>query len=371
VKLFEGAQRPVILLGHGLRLAGGADLAPKLLTYGIPVLSSWQACDMLDSNHPLNFGRPGIYGQRCANKVLAAADMILAIGNRMAIWNCGYEPLPGKVTMVDIDAQEVAKVPGATWIKMDAREFVDEMLPQDLSYPSWLNQCKAWREMYPWVESPTHDDPTGFISPYRVMEEIQSYLRPDEVIVTDMGTALICAHQVLRLKPPQRIMTSGGMGEMGVALPAAIGASFARGKGRVICLHCDGGMMMNLQELATIAHHQLPVKIIVFSNDGYAMIKHTQRVLGLGTVAVNAASGVSFPDFVACGESFGIPSRFVSTWKGVIDTFPGFFADSPLPSLLEVQISPTQPLVPKLNPIRRADGTVESPKFDQLSPEVA
>lgn len=370
MKLFEGTHRPVILLGHGLRLAGGADIAPKLLTYGIPVLSSWQACDMIDSDHPLNFGRPGIYGQRCANKILAAADMILAIGNRMSIWNCGYEPLPGRVTMVDIDGLEAAKVKGATWIKMDAREFVDEMPPQDRDYVSWLAQCKAWREMYPWVESPTHDDPPGYISPYRVMEELQFQLRPDDVIVTDMGTALICAHQVLHLRPPQRILTSGGMGEMGVALPAAIGASLARGKKRVICLHCDGGMMMNLQELATIARHDLPIKIIVFSNDGYAMIKHTQNVLGLDRVAVDAASGVSFPDFVACGESFGIPSYSVTTWKEWWEVLPKLF-DFDEPALVEVKISPTQPLVPKLNPIRRADGKVESPKFDQLSPERA
>ena len=370
MRLFEGAKRPAILLGHGLRLAGGAALAPKLLTYGIPVLSSWQACDMLDSDHPMNFGRPGIYGQRTANKILAAADLVLAIGNRMAIWNCGYEPLPGKVTMVDIDAMEVAKVKGATWIKMDAREFVEGMPPQDRNYSTWLDQCKIWREAYPWVESPTHDDPEGFISPYRVMEKIQSHLPHNAIIVTDMGTALICAHQVLRLKPPQRIMTSGGMGEMGVALPAAIGASFATNRGPVLCLHCDGGMMMNLQELATIAHHGLPIKIIVFSNDGYAMIKHTQKVLGLGTTAVDRASGVSFPNFVDCAESFGIWAARVESWLQWEMLAPTFFA-SKEPMLLDIHISPTQPLVPKLNPIRHPDGRIESPSFDRLSPEVA
>lgn len=370
MRLFDGHERPVILLGHGLRLAGGASLAPKLLTYGIPVLSSWQACDMLDSDHPMNFGRPGIYGQRCANKVLAAADMILAIGNRMAIWNCGYEPLPAHVTMVDLDGAEVAKVKGATWFKMDARQFVEEMPPQDRPYPAWVAQCEQWREQYPWVESPAHNDPEGFVSPYRLMEHIQPYLQPDHIIVTDMGTALICAHQVLRLRPPQRILTSGGMGEMGVALPAAIGASFAREKREVLCLHCDGGMMMNLQELATIAHHKLPIKIIVFSNDGYLMIKHTQRVLGLETVAVDAGSGVSFPDFVKCGESFGIWSMRVESWSDWGMLSPHFFS-YPGPVLMEVKISPSQPLVPKLNPIRHPDGRIESPAFDRLSPEVA
>lgn len=369
MNLFEGSQRPAILLGHGLRLAGGADLAPKLLTYGIPVLSSWQACDMLDSDHPLNYGRPGIYGQRLANKVLAAADMILAIGTRMAIWNCGYEPLPGRVTMVDVDGMEVAKVKGATWICEDARAFVEAMPPQDREYWAWLDQCQEWRQRYPWVESPAHDDPEGFISPYRVMERIQPYLQPDEVIVTDMGTALICAHQVLRLKPPQRIMTSGGMGEMGVALPAAIGASFARGKRRVICLHCDGGMMMNLQELATIAHHRLSIKIIVFSNDGYKMIKRTQIALGLVKTCVDKASGISFPDFLRLAESFDIPAVQVKTWADWRHVAPHFFAyDGPM--LLEVVTDPIQPLVPKLDPIRHPNGRIESPRFDDLTPRL-
>lgn len=369
MKLFEGSIRPVILLGHGLRLAGGAPIAPKLLTYGIPVLSSWQACDMIDSDHPLNFGRPGIYGQRAANKILAAADMILAIGNRMAIWNCGYDPLPGKVTMVDLDAMEVAKVKGATWIKMDARQFVEEMPPQDREYFAWVAQCEEWRRQYPWVESPAHNDSDDYISPYRLMERIQPYLQPDAVVVTDMGTALITAHQVLRFKPPQRILTSGGMGEMGVALPAAIGASFARNKRQTLCLHCDGGMMMNLQELATIAYHNLPIKIIVFSNDGYLMIKHTQNVLGLQQFAVDDRTGICFPDFVRCAESFGIQAHNLRSWIEWDMIAPHFFAVD-VPMLLNVQINPLQPLVPKLNPIRHPDGKVESPKFDDLSPRL-
>ena len=156
---------------------------------------------------------------------------------------------------------------------------------------------------------------------------------------------------------------------MGVALPAAIGASFATNLGPVLCLHCDGGMMMNLQELATIAHHSLPVKIIVFSNDGYKMIKRTQKVLGLDHVAVDAASGVSFPNFVACAGSFRIPAARVESWLQWDTLAPRFFSHKG-PMLLEVVNDPMQPLVPKLDPVRHPDGTVESPKFDDLSPKL-
>lgn len=365
--LFEAAKRPVILLGHGLRLAGGAELAPKLLTYGVPVLTSWQAADMLDSDHPMNFGRPGLYGQRLANKVLHAADLILAIGNRLSIWNAGYEPLPGKLTMVDIDGMEVHKFPHATWIKWDAADFVDQLPPQDVTYGPWIDQCQSWRRQLPWVESPTHDHPPGFLSPYLVMEEIQRHLPVDAHICTDMGTAMICAHQVLRLKPPMRLMTSGGLGEMGVALPAAIGMSIARGNAPVLCLHCDGGMMMNLQELETIAARELPIKIVVFSNDGYLMIKRTQRVLGMRRTAVDRSSGVSCPNFRRLAQAFGIRAGEATTWGGLQQGLAQLFAaDEPM--LLEVRVDPQQPLVPKLDPIRREDGTIESPPFDRLSP---
>ena len=179
---------------------------------------------------------------------------------------------------------------------------------------------------------------------------------------------MICAHQVLHLKPPQRIMTSGGLGEMGVALPAAIGASIARG-GPVLCLHCDGGMMMNLQELETIAHRQLPIKIIVFSNDGYLMIKRTQRVLGLKKAAVDKSSGVSCPNFRIVAQAFGIRAGEVRTWDDLLRALDQLFA-SDEPMLVEVHIDPQQPLVPKLDPIRNEDGSISSPKFDDLSPRM-
>ena len=123
-----------------------------------------------------------------------------------------------------------------------------------------------------------------------------------------MGTALLSGHQVIRIRNKQRLMTSTGLGEMGYGLPAAIGASFARNKGEVICLNCDGGMMMNLQELQTITHHQLPIKIFIFNNDGYLMIKHTQKNLFQGLyTATDRDSGVSCPDFSKISTAFQIP----------------------------------------------------------------
>ena len=357
---------PVILVGHGCRMAG-VDME-KLCDLGVPMLFSWQAMDLLDSDHPLNFGRCGLYGQRAANKILYNADFVLAIGCRMSIWQCGYEPKGfapnARVVMVDIDQTELDDKPWSGHIKMDAKAFVDAVTKPE-GFPDWFMQCAKWRQSMPWVESPTHDDKNGYIHSHRFMERLQPYLKPDQIIVTDMGTAMIAAHQVLRLKPPQRIMTSGGLGEMGVALPAAIGASFARDKGEVLCLHCDGGMAMNSQELQTIRHHDLPIKIIVFSNDGYGMIKATQRNANYERTATDYKSGVSCPDYVQVAHAYGIDAFYC---PDAGDYGIPYLMNAAGPILMNVNIDPEQLMLPKMNPIRMPDGSQGSPQFDQLSP---
>lgn len=370
------ASRPVIILGHGVRLSGAADLVPALLDMGVPVLTSWPAADLVDSDHPSYFGRPGVYGQRCANKVFAEADLILAIGCRLSIWTVGYDfPRPGqRVVMVDVDGSEARSFENAEWVEQDAKAFIEEILGangfgsrwwKDSAVPSWSVACADTRARYPWLESPTHDD-AGYINPHRFMSRLQAHLRPDEVIVADCATGSLCAHQILRLKPPQRLMTSGGLGEMGCGLPAAVGAAFASGR-RVICLNTDGSMMLNLQELATIAHHRLPVKIIVFCNDGYGMIRDTQRNLGYPYAGVDRASGVSCPSFTAIAAAFGINALGMISPDADLGVFLGL--DGPM--LLEVPIDPEYQFGPKLRPIRNADGSIENAKFHEMSPAVA
>lgn len=360
----QWSDRPVILLGNGAR---GADIR-SLLEIGVPVLTSWQSKDMVDNSHPMYFGSPGVYGQRIANKVLHEADMIVAIGNRMAIWNVGYEgPRPDQyVVMVDVDPYEAEKFRNADWIKQDAISFANELRGPRPVRSEWYGMCDGWRSQYPVVESPAHDDKDGFINSYRFMDALQKHLRRDEVIVTDMGTAHICAAQVLRLKPPQRFISSGGLGEMGCGLPMAVGASFARGKGEVLCMVGDGGIMMNLQELQTIVHHELPIRIIVFRNDGYLMIKHTQDTAGAAYSSVDTATGVSCPDFVEVARSFGIPACDVHSWEDFNREIE-WFTRAKAPVLMEYHMAPNQPLVPKLNPIF-VDGKATSPRFDQMSP---
>ena len=380
------AERPVLWLGQGIRLAGAVDLiAPLLERLPIPVLVSWAGIDMIDSRHPLVFGRAGIYGQRAANFVLQNCDFLLTIGTRLAVPQVGYElsefARAAQIASVDIDPREVRKH-GAKInfpICMDAKQFIEAVLVEAGSSSrgpifenrsknkDWLKRCEGYREKYP-VIGPEHPDRDGFINSYPFMEKLESYLHADEIITTDMGTALLSGHQVLKPGPHQRLMTSTGLGEMGYGLPSALGAAIAAPGRDVLCLNCDGGMMMNLQELQTIVHHQLPIKIIVFNNDGYLMIKHTQKALFKGNyTGTDTKSGVTCPDYSKIATAFGMPSFRIRTWEDMETVMPQVM-DAKGPVICEVFMHPEQLFLPKLSLAPRKDGSIVSPPIEDLAP---
>lgn len=379
LNMISEAKRPVLWLGHGIRLAGAINqIKPLLDTLKIPALVSWAGIDMIESDHPLVFGRAGVYGQRCANFVLQNCDLLITIGTRLAIPQVGYDinefARAAKLVVVDIDLDEVHKHGERVTLPIcaDAGVFITDLLSaaqqfQVPIYTDWLEQCNLYRSQYPWISS-EHQDQHGYINSYIFMDKLSDYFKPDQIIVTDMGTALLSGHQALRLKFGQRLMTSTGLGEMGYGLPAAIGASFARNKGEVLCLNCDGGMMMNLQELQTIKHHQLPIKIFIFINDGYLMIRHTQKNLFNGHyVASNKNSGVSCPNFSVLAQAFDMPAFQIRTWNDFYNIIPQIQAYSG-PLICEVFIDPEQYFVPKLAVAVQKDGVLVSPPLEDLSP---
>lgn len=372
-------KRPVLWLGHGIRLAGAQPLLEPLLALAkFPVLLSWAGIDMLDSHFPLVYGRAGVYGQRCANFVLQNCDGLLTLGTRLAIPQVGYDMSEfcrdAQIMAVDIDVAELDKHKDHLdiAIPMDAKVFLEisiKILKQGpLAAPrAWIDICDTYRQRFPWV-GPEHKEEPGKINSYRFMDKLNGYLKPDQIIVTDMGTALLSGHQTLKINPGQRLMTSTGLGEMGYGLPAAIGASFARNRGEVLCLNCDGGMMMNLQEIQTIVHHRLPIKIIIFNNDGYLMIKHTQKALFQGRYSgTNKDTGVSCPDFSKLAKAFDIPSFQIRTW-GDFDRTISSLMEEKGPVICEVFMDPEQPFFPKLSLSSQKDGTIISPPLEDLSP---
>jgi acetolactate synthase-1/2/3 large subunit len=373
------AKRPILWLGHGIRLAGAEKKVEGLLrTLGIPTIVSWAGIDMINSDHPLVYGRAGVYGQRSANFVLQNSDYVLAIGTRLAIPQVGYDlselARAAQIDVVDIDPLEANKHKSRIRqsIVCDAGIFIDVLTSSIGSDPigiklEWITQCNLYRDQFPWI-GPEHSDKDGYMNSYRFMSRLNNFFKRNQVVVTDMGTALLCAHQVLRIQYGQRLMTSTGLGEMGFGLPAAIGASFALNCGEVMCLNCDGGMMLNLQELQTIVHHQLPIKIFVFNNDGYLMIKHTQNALfKAGYVGTNKASGVSCPDFGKIGAAFNLATYQIHAWEECDSVLKQVqAAEGPL--ICEVFMHSEQLFSPKLSLVAKEDGTLVSPPLEDLSP---
>jgi|TARA_R110002050_G_scaffold260733_5_gene400531 acetolactate synthase-1/2/3 large subunit len=377
--LLRSSKRPVLWLGHGIRIAGAVGKIEELLKVkDIPVLLSWAGLDMLNSQHPCNFGSAGVYGNRAGNFVLQNADLVISIGNRMAIPMIGYDPSElvreGKIVQVDIDQNELNKLSDVVDISLqcDSGVFLDaliNMLSESTipTYDVWLEKCQEYVTNYPKI-GPEHEDTPGYINSYKVIDHLFDLFADDQIITTDMGTALLSGHQAAKLNGRQRLMTSTGLGEMGYGLPAAIGASFGANKSEVIALNCDGGIMMNLQELQTISHHRLPIKTFIFNNDGYLMIKHTQKNLLDGRyTSTDKNSGISCPNFSKVAEAFDMQFYRISAWDHFDSTVQKVLA-SEGPVICEIIMDPEQYFYPKLSLAKTDAGGIVSPPLEDLSP---
>jgi acetolactate synthase-1/2/3 large subunit len=381
-ELLKSSKRPLFIFGNGIRLGGAEHLLNKLVDkFQVPFLTTWNGLDVISSEHPLNYGREGTYGQRCANFVVQNADLIITIGSRMAIPQVGYDlkefGRDANKVIVDIDPTELAKFSKDSsfmLIEAHAKNFIESLLNDIVASPkesffNWKNTCDTWKEKYPYVEpNGLHKEQDGFLNSYQFMQELNTHFSPNEIIVTDMGTALTCTHQTLKLKDRQRIITSTGLGEMGFGLPGAIGASLAADKQQVILINGDGSMMMNLQEMQTIIHHKLPIKLFVYINDGYLTIKHTQNNLfGQKFSGSGLDSGVSCPDFSKIGEAFGFKTFKINSLEESKNIIPKVLNEDG-PVLCEVFIHPMQLLAPKTSFNINSDGTLISPPLEDLSP---
>ena len=379
-RLIEKSKRPVFWLGNGIKLAKAEKLIPKILKkYKFPTFLSWAAIDLINSNHKLNFGRPGVYGNRASNLILQNSDLIISIGNRMSISMIGYVhgefARKANLVQVDIDKSEIKKFKNKTTIgfNLDAKNFLlkflnNKNLQKNNSLNKWITFCNNTLKKFPHIEKKAHSDKKGYINSYNFLNKLSLKFRKNECIVTDMGTALLSGHQIINLKDNQSMMTSTGLGEMGFGLPGAIGASFGRNEGEVICLNCDGGMMLNLQELQTIDHYKLPIKIFVFNNDGYLMIKHTQKNLFSGRYSgVDKKSGVSCPNFQKVAAAFNMKYFIINNWKDFNSKIPKILKEKKA-IICDVMMDPNQYFHPKLSTEVTKDGKIISPPLEDLSP---
>ena len=379
VERLMAASRPVMMVGTGIRLAGAVEkLERTIAKLRIPVTTAWTAHDLIPTDHELFCGRPGTVGDRPGNFAVQNSDLLIVIGSRLNIRQVSYNwkafARHAYKVQVDVDEAELSKptVRPDLAISCDATAFLDELdrqLDRSLYDPSrhaaWLAWCKERVARYP-VVLPRHREFNGAINPYHFLDQLCRALEPDDVIVCGNGAACVVAFQVAHIKRGQRLFCNSGSASMGYDLPAAIGAAVAREGKRVICLAGDGSIQMNIQELQTLVHHQLPIKVFVLNNNGYLSIRQSQKNFFNLLVGESEASGVSFPDMVQIGHAYGIPSLqvagpdFLGTVERVLAT-PG-------PQLCQVIVDPDQQFEPKLSSKSLPDGRIVSAPLEDLFP---
>ncbi|MDE2099668.1 MAG: thiamine pyrophosphate-binding protein [Patescibacteria group bacterium] len=383
VAMLREAKRPVILVGSGVRIAGATEQLAKLATrLGVPVVTAW-AVDTIASDHPCFVGRQGTIGDRAGNWAVQYSDLLLVIGSRLSIRQVSYNwqnfaPRAKKV-WVDIDPAELVKPtvkPGLP-ICCDAKVFLDEMLRQtteDRWLPEarvdWLAKCKRWRRDYP-VVLPRHREHQGDgINHYHFLDTLWECLADDDVVVCGNSTATVATIQVAKIRGSQRLLSNSGSAAMGWDLPAAVGAAIARKGKRVVCVTGDGSIMMNLQELATIAHHRLPVKIFVLCNGGYASIRESQTRLFGRVVGADERSGVMLPNMIQVARTFGIEATEVEH-EGMEYRIQNVIRPGKQgPVLCVVQCDPKQGIEPRVESRRLPDGTMETGTLEDMAPRL-
>lgn len=383
--LLKNAQRPLLWVGHGIRLAGCiAEFQQLFDQLGVPALVSWQAADLVPDSHPLFVGRAGTYGQRWANLALQNCDLLITLGTRLAIPQRGYNDAEfaraAKKVIVEIDPVEMDKFKFNIDVPVlgNVKDFIDALQdtlsaqgrnPQlSAGFEPWMEKCRDWRTRYPMSHPP--EDASALVNSYWFIARLSEHLAPDSVVVTDMGTSLTCTHATIRLKQGQRLMTSTGLGEMGFGLPGAIGAALGADGRPVVLIAGEGSLMMNVQELQTLQHLGLPIKIFLLNNNGYLTIKHTHHALYRSAGQANATSpqsGVSFPDFAKVAPAFGFEFRRTTNTRG-LDSWIQDVLAAPGCIFAEIAMSEFQELIPKSSLKVRPDGTMVSPPLEDLYP---
>ncbi len=371
------AERPVLIAGIGVRHGNGTkellQLAEKLQ---IPVLTAISGIDLIPSEHPLFFGRPGILGERAANFIMQNSDLLLVLGTRMGIRTIGYAyrqtARAAYRIMVDADPAELKKPtfrPDCA-VRTDAGEFLRALLPlveKTGGERAFLGYCRRLKKKYP-VVTEAHRARTDYVSSYAFPETLGKFCADDAIVVTGNGTAYTSTFQAISVKPAMRMFANAACASMGYGLPAAIGAALAGGGREVLCLTGDGSLQMNIQELQTLKNLRLPVKLFVYNNRGYLSIKLTQRAFFDGNfIGSEENSGVILPDLEKLAGAYGLPFRRLRNNREAEALLPGILAEKG-PVVVEVMTDPLETLGPKAASKKLPDGTLVSAPLEDLAP---
>jgi acetolactate synthase I/II/III large subunit len=378
IALVNGSVRPVLLGGGGIRLSGAQEkflwIAERL---GVPVQTTWSGIDLMAQDHPLFVGRPGSIASRAANFAVQNCDLLLSVGARLDLATTGYSTRwfarGARRILVDIDPAELQKIEGPVdaAIRVGADLFLDELGKQlgsvDLRDRSpWFSQIREWVNRYPLLtkEHMCHENDT---STYLLIDQLSEMLDEGDIVVQgSSGIHSEIFFLVFRSKRGQRVIADHGFGAMGYGIPAAIGACVAAGR-RTLLIDGDGSLQPNIQELETIRRLQLPIKLLVVNNGGYASIRASQQRYFQRLIAADPSSGLSFPPLDRIAEAYGIPYAYVAREKDLNRTLQNCLAASG-PGICEVRVPADEDRVPRLASVQRPDGSMVSRPIEDLFP---
>ncbi len=375
------AKRPLILAGHGVRLAG-AETELRALTerLGIPCVFTWNAMDLLAFDHPLNIGRPGVVATRAANFAVQNSDVLLCIGARLDPVVTGYNQRGfgrhATKILVDIDGNELedkADVPDTLRLEMDAKAFLGQLIlhaagDAQLPIEPWRERCLSWKQRYPLHQ--IHDFPSqGAIGHAHFVHALSDAVPRNTLIATgSSGLAVEFLYAGFRNKVGQRMFLTSGLGAMGYGLPAAIGACLAQSREPCLAVESDGSLQLNIQELATMAAQRLPICLFVMNNEGYASIRNTQRNYFKGRfLGSNVDSGLAMPELATLAKAYGIAHSMISDCADLQEQLERAMA-LPRPCLVDVRLVSDEVLQPKCAAIPQPDGGMLSMPLEDMSP---
>ena len=376
IALIRAAQRPVILAGGGVRTSGAVSGLHSLVeATGIPVVSSLMGLDALPGDHPLSFGMIGAYGNRYGNLTLANCDLLLVLGSRLDSRQTGTRPetfaRAAKKIHVDIDPNELnAKIPVDIVINADVAEFVSrlnenlaEYVKPDLS--AWYKTIHHFRKKYP---TRSTDEQSDDIEPNSFLEILATHSELNDIICLDVGQNQMWAAQSFRLKEGQRMLISGGMGAMGFALPAGIGAAIAAPGQRVLVIAGDGGIQVNIQDLDLVVSLNLPLKIVVLDNGCLGMVRQFQDMY-FGGRQQSTVVGYGCPDLARIAEAYGITTYTISN-QSEMEATVNKFISSEHPAFLVVKLEKNTCVNPKLVVNRPIEDMSPDLDRDELAKEM-
>ena len=373
------ADRPILLAGNGIRLAGGQEeFRSAVALLDCPVQTTWCARDLMDDRDPSFAGRPGAIAARGANFALQNCDFLLAIGSRLDFSITGYAPerlaRAAIRVMVDIDGAEIAKLGSAVHIPIccDAREFLQELIAQagrqqPRGRSAWKTRCLEWKRRYP-VVLPEHRRTGGPVSSYAFAEMLAEEVSPSDLVVAgSSGNGIEIFHLAFPGRAGQRIFHTAALGAMGFGIPTALGVCLGGGGRRTVVVDGDGGFQLNIQELETVARLGLPIKFFVVNNNGYASIRATQSGYFGRCVACDPASGLTLPSLERVAHAYGIDMVRVPSQA---DLRSGIRAalETGGPVICELCAIPDEVRGPRLASVQRPDGTMASRPLEDLWP---